>query len=184
MKSSHSQTNILISSTAKPRAILGDFCFARVAAVSIMGMSNDEQSTPSFTAPELLLPTRFGLEKGVPSKEADIYALGMTIYQVLAGKRPFLQRRKARIICAVILGDRPTKPDNAGEIGMTVAVWNLLEECWREDRMTRPSASDALRRLLDTTDKWNTADSMTEVGRPHTGNRGPTPSESTFVQRE
>jgi len=68
-------------------------------------------------APELLLPTKFGLEKGVPSKEADVYAFGMTIYQVLSGKRPFLPRKKARIICAVIFGERPAKPENAEELG-------------------------------------------------------------------
>ena len=98
-------------------------------------------------APELLLPTKFGLSKAVPSKEADIYALGMAIYQVLTGKRPFLQRRKARIICAVILGERPAKPENAEKIWVTEFVWNLLVECWMEDRTMRPNASDTLRRL-------------------------------------
>jgi len=104
-------------------------------------------------APELLLPTKFGLEKGVPSKEADIYALGMTIYQVLTGKRPFLQRRKARIICAVILGERPAKPKDAEDIGMTDDLWDLLEECWREDRRMRPNISGTQRRLYDNVGK-------------------------------
>jgi hypothetical protein len=55
-----------------------DFCFTRVTAIS--------QGTTSFVASELLLSTKFGLDKGIPSKEADIYALDMTVYQVLTGK--------------------------------------------------------------------------------------------------
>ena len=41
-----------------------------------------------FMAPELLNPGEFGPEGGTPSKEADIYATGMTIYQVRAGRCP------------------------------------------------------------------------------------------------
>jgi len=128
--------------------MLGDFCFVRVAAVSV-GSSSEERGTPSFIAPELLLPTKFGLEKRVLSKEADVYALGMTIYQVLSGKRPFLPRRKARIMCAVISGERPAKPENAEEIGMTEVLWDLLKECWREDRTMRPNIPNTQRRLCD-----------------------------------
>jgi hypothetical protein len=40
--------------------------------------------TTSFMAPQLLVPSKFGLEKCTPTKEADIYAMGMTLYQVLA----------------------------------------------------------------------------------------------------
>ena len=38
--------------------------------------------TTPFMAPELLVPSRFGLQKCVPTKGADVYAMAMTIYQV------------------------------------------------------------------------------------------------------
>ena len=38
--------------------------------------------TTPFMAPELLVPSKFGLDKCTPSKEADVYATAMTIYQV------------------------------------------------------------------------------------------------------
>ena len=41
----------------------------------------DGGTTP-FMAPELVIPSRFGLDKCLPSKEADIYAMAMVIYQV------------------------------------------------------------------------------------------------------
>ena len=112
-----------------------------------MEIPSEEQGSPSYMAPELLLPAKYGLEKRVPSKEADIYALGMTIYQVLTGVRPFLPRRRARIIHAVILGERPAKPEDAEKIGMTVDVWDLLRECWQEDLAVRPDITEVLELL-------------------------------------
>ena len=109
-------------------------------------------------APELLIPTKFGLLKGIPSKEADIYALGMTIYQVLTGKLPFLQRRKARVIHAVMLGERPAKPENAEEIGMTDVVWDLLRGCWGEERAARPIVTEVLKKFYEITSGGGTSD--------------------------
>ena len=38
--------------------------------------------TTPFMPPEHLVPSRFGLDRCTPSKEADIYAMGMVVYQV------------------------------------------------------------------------------------------------------
>jgi serine/threonine protein kinase len=150
-------------------------------------MSTEEQGTTSFMAPELLLSTKFGLDKGVPSKEADIYALGMTVYQVLTGRWPFYPRREAEVMHAVISGERPSKPENAEKIGITEVVWDLLRECWREDRATRPNISDVLGRFCDITGEGRTIDSVIETVGPRldtTDSGGPIHSESTVIQRE
>ena len=160
VKLSRSQSNIFISDSTPPRALLADFGFSCVTTTPTE--IPEEEGTPSFMAPELLHPTKFGLEKGVPSKETDIYALGMTAYQVLTGQQPFLPERKAGIIRAVILGERPANPENV-EIRMSNAVWSLLEECWREDRMARPNILDILRKLCDITGERETADSTGDV---------------------
>ena len=46
------------------------------------------QSRPAnpFMAPELFVPSEFGIDRCTPTKEADIYALAMVIYQVLAAR--------------------------------------------------------------------------------------------------
>jgi serine/threonine protein kinase len=138
--------------------MLADFGFARVATVTAMA-STEGQGTLHFMAHELLLPNMFGLDKGLPSKEADIYAVGMTVYQVLTGRWPFFPKREIEIIHAVISGERPSKPENAGKIGITEAMWDLLEECWRRDRMARPDISRILRVFCDITGERNTIDS-------------------------
>jgi len=114
-------------------------------------------------APELLHSARFGLEKGVPSKEADIYALGMTVYQVLTGQWPFYPKREAEVVLAVISGKRPPKPENAEEIGMTEVVWELMEDCWREDRTERPDILRVLKRFSIITEEKQTAGLAIEV---------------------
>jgi hypothetical protein len=52
--------------------------------------------TTSFMAPERLVPSQFGLDdRGSPTKEADIYAMAMVIYQVLTMR--FLTRTRANL---------------------------------------------------------------------------------------
>ena len=109
-------------------------------------------------APELLHSARFGLEKGVPSKEADIYALSMTVYQVLTGQWPFYPKQKMEIVVAVISGKRPPKPKNAEEIGMTGVVWELMEKCWMEDRTKRPNILQVLRKFCIMTGEGQTVE--------------------------
>ena len=125
--------------------MLADFGFTRIATAQVEMLV--EKTTASFMAPELLFPAKFGLSKEVPSKEADVYVFGMTVYQVLTGKWPFFPRRETEVMLAVVSGERPPKPENAEGTGMTEVVWELLRECWREDRTTRPSISNILKIL-------------------------------------
>ena len=118
----------------------------------------EESGTVSFMAPELLHSARFGLEKGVPSKEADIYALGMTMYQVLTGQWPFYPKQKMEIVAAVISGKRPPKPKNAEEIGMTDVVWELMGKCWMEDRTKRLNILQVLRKFCIMTGEGQTVE--------------------------
>ena len=135
-------------------------------------------------APELLLPPKFRLDKGIPSKEADIYALGMTVYQVLMGEWPFYPRREGEVILAVISGERPPKPENAEEIGMTEAVWDLIRDCWKEDRTARPTITEVLKRFCEITGESKTTDSMLEEFAPprlDAGNRNSVVSQSSSL---
>jgi serine/threonine protein kinase len=159
--------------------VLADFGFTRVTTISARA-SYEDQGTAAFMAPELLLSAKYGLEKGVPSKEADVYALGMTTYQVLTGQWPFFPRREAEVMLAVLTGDRPAKPENAEVIGMTDALWNLVEECWKEDRSKRPDISNILGRFCEITGERITTDSADMAGsRLNAGKRHSVQSQVT-----
>ena len=53
--------------------------------------------TTPFIAPELLVPSRFGLDKCGPSKEADTYVIAVVIYQVRATR--FLAHAYIHLSC-------------------------------------------------------------------------------------
>ena len=65
-----------------------------------VGEGEDQQvgGTTPFMAPELLVPSRFGLENCVPTKGADVYAMAMTIYQVRMVWCPVGTRADSHII--------------------------------------------------------------------------------------
>jgi len=84
----------------------------------------------------------------------------------LTGKWPFYPRKEVEVMHAVICGERPPKPDNAEEIGMTEVVWELLGECWREDRTKRPLISEILTRFCKITGERQTIDPTAEVTIP------------------
>ena len=73
------------------RARLADFGLAAVVNESTRGATTvvgKSQGTIRWMAPELLYPDKFGFtgefEKRLPSKDTDIYAIGMTILEVSA----------------------------------------------------------------------------------------------------
>jgi serine/threonine protein kinase len=79
---------ILVRETNSTRAVLADFGLARVIkregeSVSSLFSSRQLAGTPSYLAPEQL-------EGSPPSRSTDIYALGVLLYEVAAGRKPFV----------------------------------------------------------------------------------------------
>jgi serine/threonine protein kinase len=105
--------------------------------------------TPPYMAPELMYPTKFNLHSPQVSREVDIYALGMSMYEVVTGVRPFGMEgmRNEELMFVVIEGGRPAKPENAEAIGFGNGVWDLTEKCWSQDRTQRPKTWDVRLRL-------------------------------------
>ena len=80
------QANILITNDDPPRACLADFGFTTVVPDPeslVSPILELEGGTVVFMAPELLAPSKYGLTGAVPTREADIYAFGLVIFQVL-----------------------------------------------------------------------------------------------------
>jgi serine/threonine protein kinase len=88
-------------------------------------------------APELLL------EDAEASKEADMYAFGMVVYEVLTGTLPFGSRRVVALPMLTLQGSRPSEPEDPVAIGFGQGTWQFAERCWDEDPKKRPTARKA-----------------------------------------
>ena len=60
---------------------------------------------------------------------------------------PFHGQRDTEISYKVIHGDRPVKPTDAGEVGISDVLWQLLVKCWNHDYTKRPQIDEILQHL-------------------------------------
>lgn len=101
----------------KPNILIKNDFRACIADFSLLTIITDQQTflstsveggTTPWMSPELLDPTSFGFEKCRLTKESDLYALGMVIYEVLSGLVPFSPIRVP--ILMILRGERPERP--------------------------------------------------------------------------
>jgi hypothetical protein len=138
------KTNVLVDKN-------GHAC---LAGFSLLTITPDESTVSSSAAaggtvrwmgPELLDPEVFGLKESHPTQESDCYALGMVIYEVLSGQKPFAQStRETTVIFKVLHGDRPSRPQGKEGTLFTDDIWRVLELCWKPQPRDRISAKAVL----------------------------------------
>jgi serine/threonine protein kinase len=97
--------------------------------------------TGYWRAPEILLASLDGSAVDF-SEKGDVYAFGMTCFEIVTGRLPFegeLEpwRRAHKVL--VIKGRRPKLPSD-----LDVALKNLIERCWNPIPNERPSFSEIL----------------------------------------
>jgi serine/threonine-protein kinase len=79
---------------------LGDFGLARMADRTTLTLQGEFFGTPYYLAPELL-------KGGKSSVQTDMYALGVTIFELAAGRRPFVGENDESIIHQRMRTDSP-----------------------------------------------------------------------------
>lgn len=92
-------------------------------------------------APELMMgdDEEGSTDRSMP---ADVYALGMTILEVVTGKMPYSEVKSGnRVMKNVAEGKYPLRP---GEMSSSTtcgdARWNMLLSCWNMKAGSRPTA--------------------------------------------
>ncbi|KAG9073667.1 hypothetical protein FRC06_011220, partial [Ceratobasidium sp. 370] len=132
-------SNVLISHNGTAK--LADFGNARLQNSTLVytGPHTASAISTRWTAPELLT------DGGEYTKTADIYALGMTVLEVLTGDVPFadLKHDPAVITRVVVQSRMPERPERSipslSKHGDD--LWALLLQCWSYDPQARPSAT-------------------------------------------
>lgn len=58
------------------------------------------------------------------------------------------------LICAIMRGDRPQKPEGAEDLGFTERLWETTQKCWFVDVNERPDIKDVLCQLNHAAWSW------------------------------
>ncbi|HRW39163.1 MAG TPA: serine/threonine-protein kinase [Aquihabitans sp.] len=131
--------NVLLDgSDGTPRARLSDFGIARLAEGTAVRMSQ-LIGTPEYLAPEVI-------STDVVTSAADVYACGILLYELLAGRTPFAGQGAAYQIIR-----RQVEAQPPPVLGLPEPLENLLQQLLRKDPAGRPDAVAAaamLRALL------------------------------------
>jgi serine/threonine-protein kinase len=114
---------------------LADFGIARIVGESPATTTGMVIGTIGFMAPEVI--------KGEePTSACDVYAVGITLYELLTGVQPFTGQAVA--VMRGHLDTMPRRPD-----GMPDRLWALMSACLNKDPGARPSALVVARALRD-----------------------------------
>ena len=134
------QDNVLVDHNRHVR--IADFGLLRIIsdkANFISSISCDGGGTLQWMSPELLDPESFNLKDSRPTKQSDIYALGMVVYEVLSGQKPFPRCSGPVVIKKVIGGERPLRLEGTRGAWFRDGIWEMLELCWKAEPNDRPS---------------------------------------------
>ncbi|CAE6412289.1 unnamed protein product, partial [Rhizoctonia solani] len=100
--------------------------------------ANTLNISPRWTAPEIV----FG-DAG-HSVEADVYAVGMTILEIITGAVPYAGFSDVTVFAKVMNNIHPSRPEHCIPSGSSQAdfLWMLLMTCWARSPRDRPSAAN------------------------------------------
>jgi serine/threonine protein kinase len=119
--------NILVrEQNGRRHALLTDFGLVKAigdATVTRLGLA---PGTPAYLAPELI-------NRESPSPASDVYALGITTYEVLAGHRPF-----SGAIDEILRHHQLSPPPRPPHL--PDSAWSFLSRCLAKDPYVRPGA--------------------------------------------
>ncbi|CAE6462422.1 unnamed protein product [Rhizoctonia solani] len=128
--------NVLVSSVGVAK--LTDFGLSVMAHASLAfsETSNSHTGSMRWVAPELLA------EGAHKNKESDVYALGMTMLEIMTGEVPYPQCQwDFQVMNKVLSGTLPSRPmDRFANDKRGDQMWNLLVSCWDRNPDARPSA--------------------------------------------
>ncbi|KAI9007829.1 hypothetical protein DFJ74DRAFT_689227 [Hyaloraphidium curvatum] len=142
--------NILVDENGTAK--VSDFGMSKIRATASLHSTNRGGGTPVFMAPE-----SFATPKPRPGTATDVYAFGMTMWELLSeGQIPLV--RDSRDLGLDMFKERirtdprfrPQRPPRCPD-----ATWLLMQRCWAMDAASRPAfaeIADELKRILDTLD--------------------------------
>ena len=129
--------NILVDDNLNPK--IADFGLSKInqsdqtssSMVSTLGL----KGTIAYIPPEILNDYDY-------TKEGDVYAFSMIVYEIMTNIEPFKNCGMSTLISKVSKGIRPDLDQPIPE-----SYKNLIEKCWSQDPSIRPSFDEIVKEL-------------------------------------
>lgn len=131
--------NVVVESDGTPR--IGGLGSAFVQSSSPPAWSEDPPEQTRYSAPELVNPGAFGLQRAQITESSDVYAFGTLAYEVFAGNRVFPQLSDSAAIHAMSGGARPSRPHDPE---LSDRVWDVINRCWANTPSQRMTIADVV----------------------------------------
>lgn len=149
--------NVLLDNQGN--AYLADFGIAKINEASVQLTGSGVVGTPSYMAPEMI-------DKAEAAPSVDIYALGVTAYEMLTGEQPFFGETPLRVMMAHatdrvpdVRGKRPDLP---------AAVTHVINRVMAKKPETRYQSAREFADMLRRAAEGGTVQPFAEAGPPDT----------------
>jgi serine/threonine protein kinase len=126
--------NIFLDAKLEP--VIGDFGLAKFMTTTKLNVTSVGVGTLLWMAPEVMTST-------VATPKADIYALGIILWELLSGQWPFADVNPVQLVPLVLNGTRP-----AIDSRWPASIVEPMKACWQADPESRPSAEHVVEHLL------------------------------------
>ena len=105
-------SNVLVRTgdDGRPRVTLLDFGIAKALDDPDLTVAGGAPRTPAYAAPEQVAG-------GAVTTATDVYALGVLLYELLTGRRPYAPGAGRAAVERAVLGDEPVRPSGAARAG-------------------------------------------------------------------
>ncbi|OCH88364.1 hypothetical protein OBBRIDRAFT_734653, partial [Obba rivulosa] len=79
--------------------------------------------------------------------QSDVYSFSMAVWEILTGVVPLRHYPRDAVSYHVVV--KGTRPVQATPLGLSDAVWALIEQCWQADYRARPAIHSVVPCLKD-----------------------------------
>ncbi|KDN33572.1 hypothetical protein RSAG8_13335, partial [Rhizoctonia solani AG-8 WAC10335] len=146
------ENNVVHGDIKGPNVLVSDTGAIQITDFGVSIMDHQEiefsatssgRGTQRWQAPEILTG------KTDSTREADVYALGMTMVEIYTGEQPYGSTNWYQIMIPVINGQlRPPRPMRLPIDDIGNGVWELMQHCWETNPSER-AASDRVYEWLE-----------------------------------
>jgi hypothetical protein len=143
--------NIMV--TTEGEAKLLDFGIAKITSVGDLTQTGTTLGTIAYMAPE-------HVRGGDADERSDVWALGVVLYEMLAGRRPFSGASDYELLQAIV--DRPQAP-LTGVAGLTDDIARVVERALDKSRERRYANAGELVHALEACVPASVSESSTRV---------------------